>query len=282
MAGFTSGSRRDQRPVTPRLLLAYPASFVIAVVLAVASLAGLLSPTQLYPAADLRLVRLPLDLFTLVVALPLLLASMWSAHRGHLGGMLCWPGVLLYVLYVSISHLAGVSFSAQFPAYLLLAPLSAYTVIGLVASIDRQAVHQRLSGAVPARFVGGLLTGLTGLFILMNLADIASALITRTPPETVSVAAWVGDFAVIPACLAGGLLLWRRHALGYVAAPGLLLLYSLLFLGLIPVMVHSAWASDSSVDLTGVIMMSALAVACLVALAFSVRGGAGNAGLPPT
>jgi hypothetical protein len=282
MAAFTSGSRSDQLPVAPRPLLAYVASLVIALVLTVASLAGLFFPNQLYPSADLRMVRLPLDLFTLFVALPLLLGSMRSTHRGHLVGLLCWPGVLLYVLYVSITHLVGVPFSAQFPAYLLLAPLSAYTVVGLVVSIDRQAVQQRLSGAVPARVVGGLLTGLTGLFILMNLADIASALITQTPAGAPSVAAWVGDFAVIPACLAGGILLWRRHALGYVAAPGLLLLYSLLFLGLIPVMVHSAWATGSPVDLAGVIMMSALAVVCLVALAFSVRGRAGDVGPPPT
>jgi len=51
-------------------------------------------------------------------------------------------------------------------AYLALVTLNACTLLSLVAGIDGPAVQQRLTGAVPERFAGGVLTGLGALFFL--------------------------------------------------------------------------------------------------------------------
>jgi hypothetical protein len=246
---------------------------VVALLVAVAAIASLLFRNTIYPTDELILAYLPVDAFHLVVGLPILLGSMWLARRGKLAGLLCWPGALLYVLYSYITNLAGVPFGVLFLPYLLLVTLSAYTTIGLVASIDGEAVRLRLTGSVPARTAGGVLVGLTGLFVVINAGNI----VTATPGQPAGtldlVPVWIADFVtVIPTCLIGGFLLWRREALGYVAGAALLLQYSLLFIGLVPVMVFPALYDASAIDGAGIALMLVCGSICLVLLALFVRG----------
>jgi hypothetical protein len=260
-------------PVTRSLTLAYTSSLAIVLLAAIASLAGLLFGTTLYPTEEMLLLKLPTDLFTLVVSLPLLLASMWLARRGRLLGLLCWPGLLLYVLYIYVSYAIGVPFGVLFLAYVALVALSAYTTIGLVASIDATAVRQQLAGAVPARAAGGILVVLAILFTVMNVAEIVTALPSPTVGHLLTLPVWIADFAVLaPAWLVGGLLLWQRKALGYVAGAGLLLLGSLLFLGVILTLAFPAFYSAAPVDGTAIVFILVMGLICFVPLALYVRG----------
>jgi hypothetical protein len=261
-------------PVTRNLTLAYAFSLVIAAIMAVAAVAGLLFPSAIYPTDELIMSFAPVDAFHLVVGLPILLGSMWLARRGKLIGLLCWPGVLLYVLYSYITNLVGVTFGVLFLPYLLLVTLSAYTTIGLVASTDGEAVRQRLTGNVPARVAGGILVGLTSLFIVMNVSAIVTAVTSQPPSEPEHpVYVLIADFtAVIPTCLVGGLLLWRRQALGYVGGAGLLLMYSLLFAGLIPVMVFPAFYDASPIPVVDIVLVPVWCAMCFIPFVLFVRG----------
>jgi hypothetical protein len=262
-------------PVTRDLTLAHALSLVIALLMAVASVAGLLYRTVIYPTDELLLSFIPNDALNLVVGLPILLGSMWLARRGKLIGLLCWPGALFYVLYVYALYLIGMPFNALFLPYLLLVPLSAYTIIGVVASIDGEAVRQRLTGVVPARTAGGILAGLAILLIVRQIAIIVTALTNQTPVDTLERMLWIADVTVgCPALLAGGVLLWRREPLGYVAGAGLLLQYGVLAVGLIPVMVFQALYTGSPVDVAGIIIVLIMVAICLIPFAFFVRGAA--------
>jgi hypothetical protein len=64
------------------------------------------------------------------------------------------------MLYMYIPYLVGVPFNVLFLPYRVLVALSAYTLIGLVASIDRELVRQRLAGFAPARTGGSIFVGL--------------------------------------------------------------------------------------------------------------------------
>ncbi|HUW12114.1 MAG TPA: hypothetical protein VM537_20470, partial [Anaerolineae bacterium] len=270
----TTESRSASLPITRDLTLAYVVSLVIALIMTVAAVIGLLFRTDIYPTDELILSFVPVDLFHLVVGLPILLGSMWLARRGKLIGLLCWPGALLYVLYSYITNLIGVPFGVLFLPYLLLVTLSAYTTIGLVASIDGQAVRQWLTGVVPAKAAGGILVVLTSLFIVINVANIVTALASQTPDDALGrICVWIADFtAVIPACLVGGLLLWRREALGYVGGVGLLLQYSLLLAGAIPCMVFPALYNVSPIDVTGIVLVLVWGVMCFIPFVLFVRG----------
>jgi hypothetical protein len=268
-----AGSRSARLPVTRRLTLAYASSLIISLLVAIVSVAGLLHGTTLYPSEEMLLLKQPTDLFTLVVGLPLLLGSIWLARCGRLLGLLCWPGVLLYVLYIYVSYAIGVPFNVLFLAYVVLVALSAYTLIGLVASIDAAVVCQRLVGAVPERAAGGILIGLAILFSLMNLADIVAALTSPAPDSLLDYPVWIADSAVVaPTWLIGGLLLWQRRALGYVAGAGLLLLGCMLFVGVIFALIFPAFYAASPVDLTGIAFILVVGLICFIPFGFFARG----------
>jgi hypothetical protein len=272
-AAGPTGSLPTGLPVTRSLMMAYASSLIIALLAAIASVAGLLYSSTLYPTEEMRLLKLPTDLFTLVVGLPLLLGSMWLARRGKLLGLLCWPGVLLYVLYIYVSYAIGVPFSILFLVYTLIVPLSAYTLIGLVASIEAPAVRQRLAGAVPERVAGGILIVFAILFSLINLANVITALSRPTLYYLLDYPVWFVDFAVVaPAWLIGGWLLWQRRALGYVAGAGLLLLGCMMFAGAIFALAFPAFYTASPVDVTGIVFILVVGLICFVPLVLFARG----------
>jgi hypothetical protein len=271
-AGIPS-SQSASLPITRDLSLAYAVSVVVALLAAVAAIAGLLFGSAIYPTDELILAYLPVDAFHLVAGLPILLGSMWLARRGKLVGLLCWPGALLYVLYSYITNLVGVPFGVLFLPYLLLVTLSAYATIDLMASIDGAAVRQQLTGVVPAKAAGGVLVGFTGLFVVINVVNIVTAA-TSDPAGTLDlVPVWIADFVtVIPTCLIGGFLLWRRKPLGYIAGAGLLLLYSLLFIGVAAVLAFPAVYDTRPIDMSGFVTMLACGLICLILLALFARG----------
>jgi hypothetical protein len=216
-----------QLPIRRDLGLGYVASPLVAVGIGVASVAGLVSGADvLYGDTALVLVSAGADAANLVLVLPILLGAMWFARRGSLIGLLLWPGALFYALYAYVPYLVGAPFSGLFFVYAGLVTLSAFTVIGILANLDGAEVRQRLAAA-PARGVGAALViiaaaayaGLAGAAIAV-LADAASEAATRPLA--------VADWAIgAPVLLAGGVLLWLRTPLGYVAAPGLLLVSGL-------------------------------------------------------
>ena len=268
-------------PITRDLTLAYALSLIIALVMIAASGIGLLYRTAIYPAEELLLSFAPTDVVNLVIGLPILLGSMWLARRGKLIGLLCWPGALFYVLYVYVPYVIGVPFNVLFLLYIALVTLSAYTLIGLVVSIDGEAVRRRLTGVVPARAAGGILAGLTILFIVRQIAVAVTALISQTPVTTVELVLWITDLTLSPAWLIGGFLLWRREPLGYVAGAGLLLLYSMLFIGLIPIMVFQGLFSALPIDVIGIVVILVMGLICFIPFALFVRGAVSDRSSSP-
>jgi hypothetical protein len=275
-------------PVTRELTLDYRGSLIVAALMVVASAAGLvLGSAGLYGADPTLAVAateaeagllvpglLGQDAFNLIVGAPLLLGVMLLARRGSLIGLLLWPGTLFYVLYWHLLYLVGAPFSALFLLYVPLVTLSAYTTIGLVSGIDGEEVRQRVSTSVPARLVGGILVVLA----LLTLAQDASgafitALTADAPYDPAARHVWIADLALqAPAVLAGGVLLWRRHPLGYVAGAGLLLQYGLSAVGFLATMIWAALLTASPLDVLASLILFVFGVICFVPLAFFVRG----------
>jgi 4-hydroxybenzoate polyprenyltransferase len=91
-------------PIKRELSPAYKLSLAVAVLMVMASLAGLLFSQALYQSEDLRQAFVPNDVINLLIGLPILLGSMALARRGSLMGLLFWPGALLYTLYNYIAY----------------------------------------------------------------------------------------------------------------------------------------------------------------------------------
>ena len=250
-------------PLRRDLTVVYALSLVIALLVAAAALSGFLLRASVYGTEALIMAFVPGDLFHLTIGLPVLLGAMGLARRGRLAGLLSWPGALLYLLYSYVTNLLGVPFGPLFLPYLLLVILNAYTLIALVASIDAEVVRRRLADRVPVKGAGGLLAGLTALFILNAVVEITTALSTREPVGPLQIMLWITDLTTIaPPCLVGGILLLRRRALGYAGAAGLLFAYTLLFLAVLPAMAFPALYAGAAVDGIGMVLMFIAGLVC--------------------
>ena len=259
-------------PIKHDLTLAYLISGIIALTMSVASVAGLVYGSHIYPASQVSS-DTGTDALNLVVGLPILLSSMWLTRRGSLIGLLCWPGALFYILYVYIFYVLGVPFTALFLPYVVLVTLSAYTTIALVASIDGEAVRRRLSVGVPVRTTAGLLILTAILFMAVDVVAVVTALASRTPVDSATRVSWIADFTIqLPALLIVGILLWRRQALGYVAAPGLLLQGSVLNAGFALVLVLQAIFTGSTFNAPFVALVFVIGAISFILLVFFVRG----------
>ena len=127
--------RSTSLPTRRNLTLIYALSFVIAILMAVASLTGLLYRTVVYPTDELLESFVPTDVVNLLIGLPILLGSMGLARRGRLIGLLLWPGALFFVLYNYMVYLFAMPLNVAFLLHLTLVTLSAYTVVGPICFI---------------------------------------------------------------------------------------------------------------------------------------------------
>jgi hypothetical protein len=268
-------SNQDRQPALPikrNLTLIYATSFIIAILMATVSVAGLLYRTTIYPTEELLRSFVSTDVVNLFIGLPILLGSIWLTWRGKLVGLLCWPGALLFVLYNYIVYTFASPLNWAFLFYLALVMLSVYSLIGLVASIKGKAVRQQLTGAVPERFAGGVLAGLGLLFFLRVIGVIANALNNGTLIAETELATNTSDFFIAPAWVIGGILLWRRKKFGYVAGLGLLFHASMLFIALIIFLMVEPFLTTALFAITDVIVVFTMGLICFVPLALFLRG----------
>jgi len=268
----TDQDRNAGLPVRRDLALSYALSFAIAILMAVASVAGLLRRTAIYPTDELLHSFVPNDVVNILIGLPILLGSMWLARRGKLIGLLFWPGALFYVLYNYLIYVFAMPLNVAFLLHLVLVTLSVYTLIGLIAGIDGQAVRQRLAGSVPERLGGGVLAGLGLLFLLQVISAIIAALSSQTSIAETELALHVSDFMIAPALVIGGVLLWRREEFGYVIGLGLLFQASMLFIALIIFLLLQPLLTTAPFALADVVVVSIMGLICFVPFGLFVRG----------
>jgi hypothetical protein len=240
--------------------------------MAAAAVMGILYRADLYPTDDLQQSLVPTDVANLLVGLPILLGSIWLARRGKLIGLLLWPGALFYVLYNYLVYVLVMPLNVAVLLHQALVVTSTYTLIGLMTSIDGEAVRRRLGGSVPERFAGGVLAGLGLLFLLRAAGVLVGALAGQETLAPTELAPNISDLLVAPALVIGGLLLWRRKAFGYVAGLGLLFQASMLFIGLIVFLLVQPFLTTAPFALLDVVVVAILGLICFVPLALFARG----------
>jgi hypothetical protein len=237
-----------------------------------ASIAGLLSPASLYPSDDLLESFMVNDVVNLFIGLPIILGAIWFTHRDRLIGLLLLPGALLYVIYNYIGYILGVPFSLITFAYLVLVILSAYILVDLLRKIDQKSVKDRLSEVVPVKLAGWILVVFGALFIFRALNIIVQAIMSQTTLPAVEIGVLVADIVLSILCILGGALLLRRSPLGFVSGLGLLFAASMLFIGLIMLLLLQPALTDAPFVLTDVITVSVMGLICFIPFGLFVRG----------
>jgi hypothetical protein len=254
----------------------HASSILVAILMTIASIAGLVSRGTIYPTEELVQSFVPNDVVNLLIGLPILLGSMHLAWRGKLIGLLCWTGALFFIFYNYTAYVFAMPLNWAFPMHLILMMLSAYTLVALVAHIDGKAVQQRLDGSVPERLAGGILAGLGILFLLRVIGVLVGALTSGTPLAETELAVNIADFLTTPAWVIGGILLWKRKAFGYVIGLGLLFQGSMLFVALIIFLLLQPILTNAPFAIADVIVIFVMGLICFIPFGFFVRGVISN------
>lgn len=259
-------------PVKRNLKPTYIVSFIIALLMTGSSITGFLYRDQMYPSEELVLAFVPNDIVNLVVGLPILLISMWLTSRRKLLGLLFWPGALFYVFYNYLIYVFAMPINLASLFNLFLVTISAYALIDLLALIQGTAIREALSDNVPERLAGGVLTGLGLLFLLRVIVIFIRAIINSTPLTETEMALNISDFMISPAPIIGGILLWLRKEFGYVIGLGLLFQQSMLFIGLIAVLIIQPLLINVPFALIDVVVVFIMGLICFVPFILFARG----------
>jgi hypothetical protein len=221
----------------PRWRAAWPvtASWALGGVLVAAASYGLLADHPYRAVApELAVASRGQDVLTLA-AVPVLV---WAGHRsraGSLRGHLLWLGMLGYVAYAYATYLIGVPHNDAFLLYAAAVGLSTAALLDGLLRVDVAAAAPAFAG-LGRRGVGWFLVATGAAFALLWLADIVPAIPGDGLPRSLGAYDMTSPIHVLdltfvlPAVVATGVLLLRRHPAGPVL--GAVVLAKIVTLGL--------------------------------------------------
>jgi hypothetical protein len=197
-------------------------SIGVGLLMLVQSTMGLLLPGQYRDVVWIKTTWFGNDWVTLIVAIPLLFVGLEGSARGSVRGLLLRLGIMGYAAYNYAFYLFGAALNSFFLLYVAAVGLAAVTLIGALAHLDVVRVSQSFRPRTPVRIMGGALVligvGLAAAWIAMWAAYVFTGRSTPVEPEAFKVVAALDLAVMVPALTMGGILLWRRHAWGYVLA----------------------------------------------------------------
>ncbi len=202
-------------PVTvPRKL-----TLTLAALMTAQSLPGVIAP-ELYRDVDwIKAAWYGNDWLTLVVAVPLLLISSAGARRSP-RAFLLWAGAVWYAVYNYAFYLLGAALNAFFLIYVVCVVLAALLLILTLPRLDAAAMTMSARPAVPLPVIAGAFiiigVGLAVVWTAMWAAHVFAGRPTPVDPEVFRLVAALDLSMMVPALVAGGVLLWRRQAWGVV------------------------------------------------------------------
>jgi hypothetical protein len=155
----------------------------------------------------------------------------------------------------------------QFVLFLTLAILSGLVITLLFSRLDIHAIGQRLSGRVAERLCGGVLAGFGALFFLRGIAQLAQGAVSGAEGAVV-----LADLFTAPFWVIGGILLWRKHPLGYASGAGLLFQASMLFVGLLVFFILQPIVSGVPFPMADFVVILVMGLIVFVPFGMFVRG----------
>ncbi len=197
-------------------------SIALAALMATQAVLGLLASGAYRDVAWIKATWFGNDLVTLLIAVPLLLGSMWVTSRGSTRARLIWLGVLGYAVYNYTYYVLGAALNVFFAIYVLTFIVAAASlIIGLVGT-DATSVASAFSVKTPVRVLGGyyvfVAAGLSAVWLGTWAAYVFAGRPTPVETEAFHLVAALDMTLMVPALVTGGVLLWRRRPWGYLIA----------------------------------------------------------------
>ena len=161
------------------------------------------------------------DIVTLIVAIPLLIVSLFMSKNGAMRGRVLLTGTLAYFLYTYASYSFLSAFNEAYLFYVAIFSLSLFAVILSFMSISPDELASHIKAGYPRKGLGIFCLGVGGAIALMWLARIVPAILQEAPPiglETAStlVIQSLDLGLVVPLGIFSGMLLLRNQNWGYL------------------------------------------------------------------
>ncbi len=199
------------------------------------------------------------DVVTLFIIVPLLIMVTIFAARGGQRAYLLWAGLQFYVAYSYVLYAFSCHFNHLFLVYCGILGLSVWALLrffySAAATVNQTGMPQR----IPAKSSAFFLLIVSTLFYLLWLSEIIPALVRKEiPASIVDTGLLVNPVHVLdlsiclPALIVTAILLLRRHPLGAIFTPAMLvfcILMALAILGMVIAMVMKGLEADPVVSL---------------------------------
>lgn len=195
----------------------------LAALMAVQAGLGLLRPSAYRDAEWIRAAWYANDWVTLVIVVPLLVASERVARTEPVRGALLSCGCLGYAVYNYAYYMLGASLNVFFPIYLASLLLAGTLLGGSLRRMDVSSVAASFSTTVPVRLIGGYFVLLAASLAIVWLAMWAAYAFFDRPtpvePDAFRLVASLDLTIMVPAMSIGGALLWRHRPWGFLLIP---------------------------------------------------------------
>jgi len=158
---------------------------------------------------------------TLVLAIPLLLASLVLTNKGSFRGRLMLTGTLGYFLYTFMSYTFLWNYNPLFIVYVMLMSMSLYAFILSLMSFELAKVPSQFSDRLPVKFLAGFQFFVGTAIGLMWLAKIAPTVMGDAVPAglehyTTLVIQGMDLGFLVPTAILSGVMLLGRRPMGYL------------------------------------------------------------------
>jgi hypothetical protein len=162
------------------------------------------------------------DIFTLVVAVPILLVAAVMTWRGSFPGILVATGMLGYFLYLHLEYAVTWAFGPMFTVFVGLYAASLVGLTGYGVLLARVGIADRFTDRFPRRSWAALSIGMSAMLTLLWVDRIADALAAPGAPQLhgeVTMTVQALDLGlVVPVSVLIAVAALRRAPVGLVAA----------------------------------------------------------------
>lgn len=218
------------------------------------------------------------ELVTLVVACPLLAASLIAVRRGSVRGQLVWVGMLLYAVYNYAYAAFGTTFNDAFLVHIGAFSASVFALGCALPALDHTEIARSFRRAGVMKGVGvflvvvGVAQGLLWVFVIVRNAFTGEVL--HDIPVNGQHLVFALDLALlVPSLIVSGVLLARRRPFGMVFGTGMAVMGAAYQLNLMMAAVYGAAADVPGVkalSAEGVILTTSFIAAAVLLLFVSV------------
>lgn len=183
------------------------------------------------------------DIFTLAIAVPVLLIAAIFVARGSFRGLLVTAGMLGYFFYMHLEYAVTWAFGPMFPLFIVIHGSSLVGMVAVAAAIADMGIGERFDGRFPRRAYAGVTIGMAALLTLMWMGRIAEGLgaeVATLHGETTMTVQALDLGLVAPISFVIAVAVVRRSAVGFAAAAAFAVTFVTMSLAIASMMVSAS------------------------------------------